>query len=113
MFGILNLPSPSRIAPFRFGAHPFDDSNSLVCSGAPVHLSPLQHRLLQTFCQRSQALLSKEELMQEVWNHTAVSDISLSRTVHELRQKLGGGPYAKQLIASVYGRGYIFTLQPA
>jgi len=101
------------MAQFRFGSHRFDDRNGLVCSGDPVHLSPLQHRLLQTFCQRSQTMLSKEELMQEVWNHTAVSDISLSRTVHELRQKLGGGPYAKQLIASVYGRGYIFTLPTA
>ncbi len=94
---------------YRFGSHLFDVDNGLVSDGQPVHLSPLQHRLLHTFCTRALTLLSKEELMQDVWNHTAVSDISLSRTVHELRQKLGGGSDAKQLIASVYGRGYIFS----
>lgn len=97
------------MACYQFGSHQFDEDHGLISDGQPVHLSPLQHRLLHTFCKRALTLLSKEELMQDVWNHTAVSDISLSRTVHELRQKLGGGSDAKQLIASVYGRGYIFS----
>ena len=97
------------MACYHFGSHQFDEDNGLLSNGQPVHLSPLQHRLLHTFCKRALTLLSKEELMQDVWNHTAVSDISLSRTVHELREKLGGGSDAKQLIASVYGRGYIFS----
>lgn len=98
------------MACFEFGSYQFDEARGLFRAGQAVHLSPLQHRLLTTFCHHAETLLSKEQLMQQVWNHTAVSDISLSRTIHELRQKLGGGPYAKQLIASVYGRGYVFTL---
>ena len=104
---------PNRCLPsmacFQFGSYTFDEARGLFEGEQEVHLSPLQHRMLQIFCQRAETLLSKEQLMQSVWNHTAVSDVSLSRTVHELRQKLGGGVYAKQLIASVYGRGYVFS----
>jgi len=96
-------------ARYQFGSHQFDQDNGLVSDVQPVHLSPLQHRLLHTFCKRALTLLSKEERMQDVWSHTAVSDINLSRTVPELRQKLGSGSDAKQLIASVYGQGYIFS----
>ena len=97
------------MASYRFGSFRFDDVDGLVQTGEPVPLSPLQHRLLQTFCHQAGTLLSKKDLMQSVWNHTAVSEISLARTVHELRQKLGGGSYARQLITSVYGKGYVFS----
>jgi DNA-binding winged helix-turn-helix (wHTH) protein len=99
----------AAVACYQFGSHQFDQDNGLVSDGQPVHLSPLQHRLLHTFCKRALTLLSKEERMRDVGSHAAVSDINLSRNVHELRQKLGSGSAAKQLIASVYGRGYIFS----
>ena len=84
-------------------SHQCNQDNGLVSDGQPVHLSPLQHRLLHTFCKRALTLLSKEERMRDVGSHAAVSDINLSRTVPELLQKLGSGSDAKQLIASVYG----------
>jgi DNA-binding winged helix-turn-helix (wHTH) protein len=99
----------AAIACYPFGSHQCDQDNGLVSDGQPVHLSPLQHRLLHTFCKRALTLLSKEERMRDVGSHAAVSDINLSRTVPELLQKLGSGSDAKQLIASVYGRGYSFS----
>jgi hypothetical protein len=102
-----------RMVSFGFGSFHFDERKGLVDDGELIPLSPLQHRMLAAFCRQPNCLLSKEELMREVWNHTFVSDVSLARTVHELRQKLGGGHASKQLIASIYGKGYIFTASRA
>lgn len=93
----------------EFGGFRFDPGTGLSRGGRAIHLSPLQQRLLHTFCDHAETILSKEDLILKVWNHTNVSDISLSRTVHELRQKLGGGPQAKQMIHSIYGIGYVFS----
>lgn len=73
------------------GSYPFEEDHGLVSVGQPVHLSPLQLRLLHTFCKRALKLLRKQKRIQAVWNHTAVSDINLSRIVHVLRQRRGGG----------------------
>lgn len=96
------------MAPFRFASYIFDEQVGLHQEGSAVSLSPLQHRLLLTFCRNPNTLLSKADLIEAVWNHTYVSEVSLARTIHELRQRLGGGQGAKQLIVSVYGRGYVF-----
>jgi len=89
-----------RMVSFGFGSFHFDERKGLVDDGELIPLSPLQHRMLAAFCRQPNCLLSKEELMRE-------------RTVHELRQKLGGGHASKQLIASIYGKGYIFTASRA
>lgn len=96
------------MATYRFGSYLFDEQAGLQHEGSAIALSPLQHRLLLTFCRTPNTLLSKADLIEAVWNHTFVSEVSLARTIHELRQRLGGGQGAKQLIVSVYGRGYVF-----
>lgn len=96
------------MAPYRFASYIFDDQVGLQLQGSDISLSPLQHRLLLTFCRNPNTLLSKADLIEAVWNHSYVSEVSLARTIHELRQRLGGGQAAKQLIVSVYGRGYVF-----
>jgi DNA-binding winged helix-turn-helix (wHTH) protein len=101
------------MATFRFASYVFDEQSGLAQEGKSISLSPLQHRLLYTFCSNPNTLLSKTDLIEAVWNHSYVSEVSLARTVHELRQRLGGGHGAKQLIVSVYGRGYVFQPQGA
>lgn len=96
------------MAAYRFASYIFDEQAGLQQGGSDISLSPLQHRLLLTFCRNPNTILSKSDLIEAVWNHTFVSEVSLARTIHELRQRLGGGQGAKQLIVSVYGRGYVF-----
>jgi DNA-binding winged helix-turn-helix (wHTH) protein len=96
------------MALYSFATYAFDEHTGLLGEGVSIPLSPLQHRLLLTFCRNPNTLLSKTDLIEAVWSHGFVSDVSLARTIHELRQRLGGGHGAKQMIVSVYGRGYIF-----
>jgi tetratricopeptide (TPR) repeat protein len=53
-------------------------------------------------------VLEKENLLQEVWGHTQVSDVSLARAVHGLRRILDGGPLGSRVIHTIYGSGYRF-----
>ena len=75
---------------FRFGSFQLNSDGTLWCESTLVPLSPMQRRLLLSFCRRPRQVISKETLMLEVWGHTDVSEVSLARTIHGLRRRLSG-----------------------
>jgi DNA-binding winged helix-turn-helix (wHTH) protein len=97
----------SRGTGWRLGPYTLSDDGMLMLGDSLVSLSPLQRRLLQCFVRHNRTLLSKEQLMREVWGHEYVSEVSLARAVHSLRQVFAQGPLGSQLIRTVYGTGYI------
>ncbi|MFN7899122.1 MAG: transcriptional regulator [Synechococcaceae cyanobacterium] len=94
---------------FRFGAFQLNPDGTLWCDGSLVPLSPMQRRMLLTFCRRPQQVIAKETLMLEVWGRKQVSEVSLARTVHSLRRRLSEGRHGSELIRNVYGEGYLLT----
>lgn len=78
--------------------------------GNPVHLSALEFRLLQYFIERRGAVLSRDELMKQVWNSPG---FAFSRTVDLhivwLRQKLEKDPTRPRYFLTVRGMGYKFA----
>jgi DNA-binding winged helix-turn-helix (wHTH) protein len=94
---------------FRFGAFQLNPDGTLWCDGSLVPLSPMQRRLLLTFCRRPRQVIAKETLMLEVWGRKQVSEVSLARTVHSLRRRLSESPHGSELIRNVYGEGYLLT----
>lgn len=58
-----------------------------------VSLSPLQRKLLLCFAGRAGRLIERPQLLEEVWSHTNVSDVSLARAVNSLRQIFDRGPW--------------------
>ena len=94
---------------FRFGPFTLRDSESLWIDDTLVPLSPLQLRLLCLLCLHPQQVLNKSQIVQAVWGHEEVSDVSLARAVHGLRNRLAGGGKPNELIRNIYGRGYILT----
>lgn len=94
---------------YRFGAFHLKDGESLWLNGTLLPLSPLQLRLLCCLCRHPQQVLEKDQIVQEVWGRSDVSDVSLARAVHGLRGRLSGGGKPSELIRNVYGRGYILT----
>jgi DNA-binding response OmpR family regulator len=78
--------------------------------GNPIHLSALEFRLLQYFIERRGTVLSREELMKEVWNNPGVA---FSRTVDLhvvwLRQKLERDPARPRYLLTIRGMGYKFV----
>ena len=66
-------------------------------------LAPKAVDLLAALARRPRAVVTKEELMREVWPDTFVEEANLSVLVAQLRKALGGG---KEAIETVHRRGY-------
>jgi two-component system alkaline phosphatase synthesis response regulator PhoP len=76
----------------------------------PVELSALEFKLLQHLIEHRGKMLSRDELLDEVWGYDATPT---TRTVDVhiawLRQKLEPNPRRPQYIITVHGLGYKFT----
>lgn len=71
-----------------------------------LDLPDLSFRLLKTLLERAPAMVSKDELVAEVWGAVVVSDETLMQRVRLLRQALGDDSQNPRYVASVRGRGY-------
>src|SRR5262249_21614175 len=62
--------------------------------------------LLTYLAERPGEVISKEQLLDDVWGSTAVSESALTRTVAELRQALGDDADDPRLLETIQKRGY-------
>jgi DNA-binding winged helix-turn-helix (wHTH) protein/tetratricopeptide (TPR) repeat protein len=93
---------------WSIGPYWMDADGHLSLGTSSVPLSPLQRRLLLSLVRHAGHVLEKDNLLQEVWGHTQVSDVSLARAVHGLRRVLDSGPLGSRVIRTIYGSGYRF-----
>jgi len=75
-----------------------------------VHLRPQTYEVLKYLVENRGRLISKDKLIEDVWQGRAVTDGSLGKCIEELREALGEN--ALEHIRNVRGRGYIFDLEP-
>ena len=94
---------------WQIGPYFFSGDGVLRLGSQLVPLSPLQRKLLFCFVRHSGQLIERAQLFQEVWGHAKVSDVSLARAVHSLRQVFDRGPLGSGAISTTYGSGYVFT----
>src|SRR5215510_2245629 len=95
-----------------FGEYSLDLARGcLLCAGEPVHLRPQAFRVLKFFAERRGRLVTKEELIQEIWDGRAVTDDALVQCLKDVRRALGkdGGRY----LSTRRGLGYIFEVDAA
>jgi DNA-binding response OmpR family regulator len=77
--------------------------------GAPIALTPLEFRLLETFIRHRGRALGRQRLIDEAWGHdTFVTTRVVDNQVTNLRKKVEADPAAPQHILSVRGFGYRF-----
>ena len=74
----------------------------------PLALSQKPFALLTTLMQSAEKLVSKDTLIETVWDGRAVSDAVLTTAIRELRQALGDNARAPEFIETAHGRGYRF-----
>lgn len=77
-------------------------------NGRHLPLTPKAFELLTLLCRRSGELVSKEEMLDQVWRRRFVSEGVLKNTIGELRQALGDTPKAPRYIETLHRRGYRF-----
>lgn len=108
MTALITQQQQQRANTWAFGPYSLDAEGHLSLGPSAIPLSPLQRRLLLSLVRHAGHVLEKETLLQEVWGHTQVSDVSLARAVHGLRRILDRGPLGSSVIRTIYGSGYRF-----
>ena len=75
-----------------------------------VDVSPMEFRLLKYLMQNAGNVVSKEDLLHDVWGYAASSgDMNLiEATIRRLRQKVESDPSRPRYIQTVWGAGYRF-----
>ncbi|MFO7553289.1 MAG: winged helix-turn-helix domain-containing protein [Haliea sp.] len=94
----------------RFGAWMYcPDTRVLERDGGPVTLEPRVASLLEYFLANHGELLSRDQLVAEVWEGRVVSDDAIRRAVSALRHILAADG-SDVLITTVHKKGYLANL---
>lgn len=77
-------------------------------NGAEIALSALEFRLLLAFVNNRGRLLSRNALLEEIWDAGGdfVNDNTLTVYIKRLREKIEGDPQRPEIIKTVRGLGY-------
>jgi Tol biopolymer transport system component/DNA-binding winged helix-turn-helix (wHTH) protein len=102
-------PMEHRSCIFRFADVEVDESNfSVTKSGEILPLEPKVFKVLQFLLHHPGRVVTKDELLDAVWNDCSVSESSLTRTVATLRRLLEDDIHKPCYIATVPTVGYRF-----
>ena len=77
-------------------------------NGRDLYLSALEYRLLLVFLNNRGAVLSRAQLLEQIWDIAGefVNDNTLTVYIKRLREKIGDDPQNPKLIRTVRGLGY-------
>lgn len=96
-------------AAFEIGRVVVDTANGIVKKdGKEVMLSALEYRLLLIFINNPGSIITRERLLDELWDAAGefVNDNTLTVYIKRLREKIEDDPTAPQIILTVRGTGY-------
>lgn len=79
---------------------------TLAVDGEPRHLEPRAFDLLAYLVAHRDRVLSKEELLDEVWGDQFVSESALTTRIKEIRQAVGDDGVRQEAVKNFRGRGY-------
>jgi pimeloyl-ACP methyl ester carboxylesterase len=93
-----------------FGEYRLDPGGGqLFHAGAPVPLTPKAFALLHYLAARPGQLITKKELLDNVWPDVFVGDAVLKTTIRDLRKALHDDPHTPRFIETAHRRGYRFV----
>ena len=95
---------------FTFGDNEIDLARGEVRrAGRALDITALEFRLLTTFVRNRGRLLSRDQLLEQVWGHgLALTERVVDNQVLALRKKIEPDPAAPRHLVSVRGLGYRF-----
>ena len=94
---------------YSFGSFRFDAAAYRLFAGdRPVPLAPKILDLLRLLASKPSQLVTKEDILRELWPDVAVTDNAITQAVSDLRQALGDSATAPRFVQTVPRRGYRF-----
>ena len=95
---------------YRFGRFVLEpDRRSLCADEAPVALGARAFDILLLLVRNRDRVVTKDEILAEVWRGTVVEENNLAVHISALRRALGEKPGGDRFIATVSGLGYRFV----
>ncbi len=102
-----NLTDPDLRAGFELGPWRVQPNQNLIDDGHnPIHLEPKVMEVLCFLAQRQNEVVSRNELIDEIWKGTYVTDEVLSRAISVLRNQLGDDRKNASFIVTIPKAGY-------
>ena len=96
---------------YEFGPFRMDpDQQVLLRDGQLISVTPKAFETLLVLVRRGREVVSKEELIKEVWPDSFVEEANLSQHIFRLRKALGDTPEGERYIVTLPGRGYRFAV---
>ena len=83
----------------------------LLREGKPVRLTPKEFETLLALVRGAGRVMSKEELLREIWSDTFVGEATLAQNVFTLRKALGEPEGGGAFVETVPRRGYRFAVE--
>lgn len=96
-----------QIANFEF----CDKQQTLTSEHGTQQLEPLMVELLSYFCQHQDQIISKQQLIDDVWLGRIVSDNAISKLITKLRKAFDDDVRQPKFIATFPKKGYKFIAQ--
>lgn len=96
--------------PFAFETYTLDPRvHELRCSGARIPVEPQVFDLLQKLIECRDRLVTKDELIEAIWNGRAVTDAAIASRIRLARQAIGDDGTEQRFIRTVHGIGFRFV----
>lgn len=97
---------------YRFGSFELDTARvELRASGAAVPLEPQVFALLALLVENRERLVSREEIIEKVWDGRIVSDAAVASRVKSARRALGDDGKSQRFIKTLHGQGFRFVAE--
>lgn len=94
---------------FELGGLLVDTASGIVKkNGSEIFLSALEYRLLLVFVSNPKSIITRDRLLNELWDAAGefVTDNALTVYIKRLREKIEDDPAAPKIIRTVRGTGY-------
>lgn len=97
---------------YHFGDCTFDTvRGELRRSGKEIHTTPQVLVVLSYLFEHRDRMVSRDELLEQCWHGSYVSDVTLTICMRRVRQAIGQSQTGLMLIVTLHRRGYRFVAE--
>jgi len=87
------------------------DKHLFLRDERPIHVEPQVFDLLLALVEKQGRLVTKDELVETVWQGLSVSDATISARINAARKAAGDTGRAQAIIKTVHGRGFQLNVE--
>lgn len=80
----------------------------VIVDGVPVKLKDMEFKLVSYLAEHRNTVITKEKLLDDVWESRYISEGTLTVHIRRVRQKIEKNPDEPKYIKTIWGVGYVF-----